>query len=88
VGIGEVTANLSLDDMRVVNMFKQCGEWQMPVLFHCTGPGRGVYGLYDEIGLPHLSYLWKLLGEKLISKEIFDKITGINALKILKLYKL
>jgi len=192
VGIGEVTANLPLDDPRVINMFKQCGEWDMPVLFHCTGPGRGVYGLFDEVGLPrlerllketpdttiighapgfwaeiagdlkpedkfiypegpiekkgslpellrscpnlyadisansgynaisrdksfgvkfltefqdrvlfgtdvcfgdkegrmpHLSYLRSLLSDKLISREVFDKITGDNALKILKLYQ-
>jgi len=191
VGIGEVTANLPLDDPRVINMFRQCGEWDMPVLFHCTGPGRGVYGLFDEVGLPrlerllkeapdttiighapgfwaeiagdlklehkfiypegpiekegslpkllrscpnlyadisansgynaisrdksfgvkfltefqdrvllgtdvcfggkegrmpHLSYLRSLLSDKLISGEVFDKITGSNALKILKLY--
>jgi len=192
VGIGEVTANLPLDDPRVINMFRQCGQWDMPVLFHCTGPGRGVYGLFDEVGLPrlerllgeapdttiighapgfwaeiagelkpeekfiypkgpiekegsllkllrscpnlyadisansgynaisrdksfgvrfltefqdrilfgtdvcfgdkggrmpHLSYLRSLLSDKLISREVFDKITGDNALKILKLYK-
>ncbi len=192
VGIGEVTANLPLDDPRVINMFRQCGEWDMPVLFHCTGPGRGVYGLFDEVGLPrlekllkeapdttiighapgfwaeiagdikpeekfiypkgpiekegslpkllrscsnlyadisagsgynaisrdktfgiqfltefqdkvllgtdvcygdkegrmpHLSYLRNLLSDKLISREVFDKITGENALRILKLYK-
>lgn len=192
VGIGEVTANLPLDDTRVIDMFRQCGEWGMPVIFHCTGPGRGVYGLYDEVGLPrlerllkqapdtmiighapgfwaeiagdlkpedkfiypegpiekegslpkllrscpnlyadisansgynaisrdksfgvkflkefqdrilfgtdvcfgdkegrmpHLSYLRSLLSDKLISREVFDKITGDNALKILKLYQ-
>ena len=61
VGIGEVTSNLPLDDPRVVNMFRQCGEWQMPVLFHCTGPGSGVYGLYDELGLPRLEKLLALV---------------------------
>ena len=66
VGIGEVTANLPLDDPRVVNMFKQCGEWQMPVLFHCTGSGRGVYGLYDEIGLPRLEKLLKLVPDTIV----------------------
>jgi len=68
VGLGEVVANLSLDDERVINMFRQCGEWQMPVLFHCTGFGRGVYGLYDEIGLPRL--------EKLLSKAENTVIIG------------
>jgi hypothetical protein len=57
VGIGEVTANIALDDPRVVNMFRQCGDYGMPVIFHCTGPGPGVYGLYDEVGLPRLERL-------------------------------
>jgi len=57
VGIGEIVANLPLDDLRVINLFQQCGEWDMPVLFHCTGPGEGVYGLYDEVGLPRLEKL-------------------------------
>lgn len=57
VGIGELTANLALDDPRVVNLLRQCGEWQLPVLLHCTGPGRGVYGLYDEVGSPRLERL-------------------------------
>ena len=60
VGIGEITANIALDDPRVVNLFRQCGQWQMPVLFHCTGPGRGVYGLYDEVGAPRLERLLQL----------------------------
>jgi len=57
VGIGEITANLPVDDSRVINMFRQCGDWDMPVLFHCTGPGQGVYGLYDDVGLPGLEKL-------------------------------
>lgn len=57
VGIGEVISYMALDDPRVINMFRQCGEWNMPVLFHCTGPGQGVYGLFDETGLPRLEKL-------------------------------
>ncbi len=56
-GIGEVTANLPSDDPRVVNMFRQCGEWDLPVLLHCTGPGPGYYGLIDPVGLPNLERL-------------------------------
>lgn len=57
VGIGEVTANIPLDDPRVINLCRQCGRCGMPVLFHMTGPGRGVYGLTDEIGAPRLERL-------------------------------
>jgi len=42
----------------------------------------------DQEGrMPQLPYLRSLLADKLISGEVFDKITGSNALKILKLYK-
>lgn len=57
VGIGEVTANVALDDPRLVNMVRQCGERGLPVLFHETGPGLGVYGVYDEVGSPRLERL-------------------------------
>lgn len=56
-GIGEITANIAVDDPRVISLFRQCGDFDLPVLFHCTGPGRGVYGLYDEVGLPRLERL-------------------------------
>ncbi len=85
VGIGEVTANLPLDDPRVINMFRQCGEWEMPVLFHCTGPGTGVYGLFDEVGLPRLERLLKEVPDTIIIghapgfwSEITDNITPQN----------
>jgi len=58
-GIGELTANLPQDDPLVINMFEQCGNYNFPVLFHTTGPGRGVYGLWDEPGLPRLERLLK-----------------------------
>jgi predicted TIM-barrel fold metal-dependent hydrolase len=57
VGIGEITANIAVDDPRVISLFRQCGDCDLPVLFHCTGPGRGVYGLHDEVGLPRLERL-------------------------------
>jgi predicted TIM-barrel fold metal-dependent hydrolase len=57
VGIGEVTANIPLDDPRMINLSRQCGRHDMPVLCHITGPGRGVYGLIDEVGSPRLERL-------------------------------
>ncbi len=56
-GFGEVTANLLADDPRVVNLFRHCGRWQLPVLIHGTGPGEGLYGLIDEVGSPRLTRL-------------------------------
>ncbi len=59
VGIGEVTSYLAQDDPLVINLFEQCGDYNLPVLFHTTGRGRGVYGLFDEPGLPRLENLLK-----------------------------
>ncbi len=60
VGIGEITSYLPQDDPLIVNLFNQCGEYKLPVLFHTTGSGRnGVYGLFDEVGLPRLENLLK-----------------------------
>lgn len=56
-GIGEITANIPLDDPRMVRLCRQCGERDLPVLFHLTGPGRGVYGVYDQVGSPRLESL-------------------------------
>ncbi len=53
-GLGEVTANLSFDDPRVLNLFSQCEEMGFPVLFHVGPCFGGCYGLVDEAGLPRL----------------------------------
>jgi predicted TIM-barrel fold metal-dependent hydrolase len=66
VGIGEVTANLEADDPRVVNMFRHCGIWQMPVLFHGTGRGEGHHGLIDDVGSPHLEHLLQQVPETIV----------------------
>jgi hypothetical protein len=79
VGIGEITSNIALDDPRVVNLFRQCGKWQLPVLFHCTGPGRGVYGLYDEVGAPRLERLLQLVPDTAVighSPGFWAEISG------------
>jgi predicted TIM-barrel fold metal-dependent hydrolase len=56
-GIGEITANIPVDDPRLVNLARQCGARGLPLLLHITGPGRGVYGLIDPPGLPGLERL-------------------------------
>ena len=84
VGIGEVTANLPMDDSRVINMFRQCGDWGMPVLFHGTGPGAGVYGLFDEVGLPRLERLLKEVPNTTVighAPGFWSEITGDITLK-------
>lgn len=57
VGMGEVSANLPFDDPRVVNLFRQCGERDLPVTIESAKPGEGKYGFIDEAGSPHLERL-------------------------------
>ena len=53
-GVGEVTANMPINDPRVQNLFKFCEELDMPLTFHLAAQIGGMYGLYDEPGLPML----------------------------------
>ncbi len=66
VGIGEVSANMLFDDPRVINLFKQCGEWDLPVTIESTGPGEGHYGFIDDVGSPHLENLLKKVPDTII----------------------
>lgn len=53
-GIGEVTANLPFLDPMVQNLFKHVERIGFPLTFHVGAQLGGVYGLYDEPGLPQL----------------------------------
>jgi len=54
-GVGELTANLPLDDPRYLNLFRQCGQAGMPAIFHLVPVvAYGMYGPADELGLPRL----------------------------------
>jgi predicted TIM-barrel fold metal-dependent hydrolase len=54
-GLGEVTANLPVDDPMCLNLFRQCGRAGFPVIFHLAVAVRyGLYGVADEAGLPRL----------------------------------
>lgn len=53
-GIGEITANLAIDDPMVYNLFSSALKTNMPVLIHIATGCRGGYGLVDEMGLPGL----------------------------------
>ncbi len=67
-GLGEMTANLAFDDPLVENLFRQCEQVGMPVIFH-IGPRFGrCYGLVDDLHLPKL--------ERALQK--FPKLTFIG----------
>ncbi len=53
-GIGEITANLPFLHPLVQNLFEHAEKVKLPVLFHIAPKLGGVYGLYDDIGLPQL----------------------------------
>lgn len=53
VAMGEVTANVYLDDERMVNLLLCCETVGMPVLFHFGNMGHD-YGVVDDQGFPRL----------------------------------
>ncbi|MGQ9514980.1 MAG: amidohydrolase family protein [Thermoproteota archaeon] len=57
VGMGEVSANIYFDDPRKINLFRQCGYWNLPVTIESCGPREGHYGFIDEVGSCHLEKL-------------------------------
>ena len=62
-GVGEITANLYIDDPMGMNLFAQCGEANMPVLFHLVDRIGAQYGLVDNIYLPRLERILRELPE-------------------------
>lgn len=58
VAMGEVTANVYLDDERMVNLLRCCEKTGMPVLFHFGNMGHD-YGVVDEEGFPRLRRIMK-----------------------------
>ncbi len=58
VAMGEVTANVYLDDERMLNLLDACQKTNMPVLFHFGNMGHD-YGAVDEPGFPKLRKILK-----------------------------
>ena len=59
LGVGEVTANIAMDDSRMEHLFAACAEFDMPVTIHIAHKYGDTYGIYDDLGLPRLEYLLK-----------------------------
>ncbi len=53
-GIGEVCANMPILHPMVQNLFKHAQKTGLPLTFHLAAQLGGMYGLYDEPGLPGL----------------------------------
>ncbi|MBO5926232.1 MAG: amidohydrolase family protein [Clostridia bacterium] len=67
-GVGEVTAQLYIDDAKMDNLFYHARECDMPVTIHISPRMGYTYGMVDEIGLPRL--------EKMLKKHKKLKILG------------
>jgi len=59
LGVGEVTANMPMDEPRMEHLFAACAEFDMPVTIHIAHQLVDTYGIYDELGLPKLEYILK-----------------------------
>lgn len=58
-GVGEYIPNLPLDDPLNLNFFKQVEEMGLPLTFHLAHRIGGLYGCYDDPGLPRLERVLK-----------------------------
>lgn len=67
-GLGEINANMYMDDPMIDNLFFHCAQCDMPVMIHLGRQVGGCYGLVDEPGLPKL--------EKMLRKYPKLKIIG------------
>jgi len=59
VGLGELTANLPVDDPMMDNLFYHCAECDMPVIIHIATKNYNTYGIIDDIKLPKIEKLLK-----------------------------
>lgn len=53
-GVGEITANIPFLDPKVRNLFRSAESVGLPLTFHIAPQIGGLYGLYDDPGLPGL----------------------------------
>ena len=54
-GVGEVTCNMSFFDPFMQNLFRAVEKSGLPMTFHLAHRLGGIYGIYDEPGLPGLA---------------------------------
>jgi uncharacterized protein len=57
-GLGEVLPKMEFDDPRCLNLYRQAGTFELPVIFDMQDRPDG-YGLRDEYGLPRLEHALK-----------------------------
>lgn len=77
-GVGEITANLPMDDPRVEALFAACQALNLPAIIH-IGKLGGDYGLVDELGLPKLEKLLQKFPKLILlghSQKFWSEISG------------
>ncbi|MDW7656873.1 MAG: amidohydrolase family protein [Bacillota bacterium] len=57
-GLGELLPKMDFDDPRCLNLYRQAGEFDFPVLFDMMDSAYS-YGLCDSLGLPRLEHALK-----------------------------
>ena len=57
-GVGEVLPKMDFDDPRALNLYRQAGSFDLPVLFDMQDRPEG-YGVRDDHGLPKLEHALK-----------------------------
>ena len=78
-GVGEVSANLYVDDPKMEHFFDACEACDMPILFHLASSPNAGYGIYDDMGLPRIEQVLKnhpklkLIGH---STDFWSEISG------------
>jgi len=84
-GVGEVTANMYVDEPLMENLFYHCSQCDMPVTIHMASKKYGTYGVIDDMGLLRLEKLLKkypklkVLGHsQCFWSEIGDNVTEEN----------
>lgn len=55
-GLGEVMPNLPIQHPMVQNLFKHAEDVGLPLTFDLMGQMGKMFGLYDDVGLPHLEH--------------------------------
>ena len=55
-GLGEVMPNLAIQHPMVQNLFKHAEDVGFPLTFDMQDQIGGIFGLYDDVGLPHLEH--------------------------------
>lgn len=78
-GLGELTANLYVDDPKLENLFTACEICDMPITIHIAPKANVDYGIYDDVGLPRIEKVLanhpklKLIGH---SQAFWAEISG------------